>query len=526
MRENIIKTLQTNDENVTTWYSESVNNIKQAIAPYGYFKPKISSSLHYANKKWIAVFNINKGNPVIIHKINISLQGAGKFNTELQSLLNPDGLKVGEILNTSEYDKVKSHLLDTAINQGYIKAYWKYNNINIDLEHNTATIKLILDTKKRYYVGAVNFQQTKSVYSPAFLQRFTLSAPKGIFSSNQLIEYQQQLTNSQYFRNVSISADTASDNVNIPVNINVTPPPGEKYVAGLGYSTWTGPRLLAGANFRNLNDQGHYLETQLKLSPIISGASAKYFIPGNNPLTEKWVLEMNMMRFLPKNGSSSSISSSGAYHFKNETLDVNLAINYLLEKFKVDDKSNETSNLLYPSLNVSQTVMDNSIFPMQGYNINFVLKGSSQYLLSTTSFLQGELSAKYIFPVFKNTRFIARGDIGYTLVHDINELPISLRFFTGGANSIRGYKDSSIGPGKYLMDASVEIQQKIYGDWMLAAFADQGKAADHFNAPWNKSVGGGVIYISPIGPVKVYVARDISLDKKPYRLEFSFGPEF
>jgi len=528
IKENVMQKLaeEAVSNSFNTWYAASQANVQAAMAPFGYFDPQIKSQVTQVNGIKQVRFIIVKGQPVVVHSISVRVLGEGKADPIIHKAISDSPIQKNALFNSQEYEKFKSKVLETANEQGYVKSYWDDGSVRINRVHHQATIELRLQTKNRYYFSSVKFHQTKDAYAQIFLQRFSLSAPTGNFSSEKLIDYQQKLAASQYFRGVDLAPSLDINSNNIPINANVTAPPAKKYMLGLGYSTWSGPRFLSGVILRHINNVGHYVETQVKMSPVISAFSAKYYIPGHNPLTQQWIMGINAQRFLPKYGSSSSSTFLLGYNVKNDDWQTNLALNYLVEHYKIQSSNAETTALLYPSLSVSHSKADDPIYPNHAHNVSLLLRGSSKAALSSTNFIQGIFNTKYLYSVFDGTRIIAKGDIGYTVVQDVTNLPLSLRFFMGGANSIRGFRDCSIGPGKYLLLGSLELQQRIYHNWEMAVFYDQGKATNHLDSPWNKSVGIGGIYASVIGPIKLYLARDISLEKKPYRVEFSFGPEF
>lgn len=93
--------------------------------------------------------------------------------------------------------------------------------------------------------------------------------------------------------------------------------------------------------------------------------------------------------------------------------------------------------------------------------------------------------------------------MGHTSIANIGELPLSLQLFAGGVSSVRGYGYNSIGPGRNLVVASSEVQQRIIGAFYLAGLVDAGVVANnnifttsmsaqvlvlhgsHQSAPWN-----------------------------------------
>jgi len=238
------------------------------------------------------------------------------------------------------------------------------------------------------------------------------------------------------------------------------------------------------------------------------------------------VLGVNFQKFNPKNGSSRSKSLMGGYSEKWKHWTLALNLNYLWERYSVNNDPYHNSQLLYPNLNITYLKTDNIVRPSYGRYFNFMLQGASNQVISSTRFLQAEMKGKLFMSPFSFAHVIMRGDVGYTVVHDLNDLPLSMRFITGGMTSVRGFPDSSIGPGKYLGVASIEYRNHIAYDFSGAVFYDVGNATNHIGDPWNRGAGVGLIYESMLGPIKLYVARALSKRGNPRSIEFSIGPEF
>jgi Outer membrane protein len=180
------------------------------------------------------------------------------------------------------------------------------------------------------------------------------------------------------------------------------------------------------------------------------------------------------------------------------------------------------------------------VFPRFGYSIGLHLQGSAQPLLSSTSFFQTELVGKYIFSPTKYSRVIARGDLGVTSVGNIDNIPLSLQFFAGGSDSIRGYAYEELGPGRYLITSSLELQHQVIPKWYGAAFVDTGNAVNSFTNPQKDvvgpkqpnivlsdilktSVGVGVVWVSPVGPMELTFAKPVTDPGKAIRIQFTMG---
>lgn len=514
-----------NENKIRTIFQSAPDNITAAIKPFGYFKSHIESKLTHHGDSWTATFYVNAGPQLFIKKVDVVLSGPGKYNTELQNLIHHFPIKAGQRLLIDGYNKSIQLLFQTANNQGYLKAYLENKEIKIDLKKYSSVITLHLNTGKRYYFGSVTFN--KSPFADSFLQRFVNFHDNQPFSSQDLLKLQQNLGNSQYFQQVLVNPEfDKTQNDQVPIFVETTPRKSQQYKFGIGYGTFTGPRFTAESDWRRVTDTGQRFNLQLKLSPVLSGLAAKYFIPGKNPLTDQYTIGANFQQFVPKNGRSFSETLSTSYVKSVNEWQNTLSLNYLRERFMINYNPWQSSNLLYPSLSITRIKSDDLLNPHSGSAFSFNLQGSSDKLLSQINFIQSDLKGKLVMSPTERSRLIFRGDLGYTVVQDLQKLPLTLQFFAGGPSSVRGYRFDSMGPGRYLKVGSVELQHKIIGDWSAGVFYDAGIAANQFNASAQHSRGIGVIYNSIIGPIKLYVARADSSPGKPMRIDFNIGPEF
>jgi translocation and assembly module TamA len=514
-----------NIRDVQYFYQIAPREIRQALQPYGYFNPKIRGKLSHSAHGWLASFHISRGSPVRISTLDIKVFGPGKNNPALQTFLANFPLKKHDIFQSLVYEKAKADLFKIINNESYIKSTFIDNRVLINSDTFETIIIIHLHTEKRYYFGQVTFGP--SPFALAFLHRFINFTNRDPFSSERLIKLQEEMAASNYFNVINIIPGlNRIQNHQVPIHILMTVPKSQQYHVGIGYGTYTGMRLVAGAAFRRLTDTGHHFDIQLKLSTILSGLAAKYAIPGKNPLIDQWWLGANIEHFLPQNVTSDSASLFGSYETSIHDIKTNINFNYLLERYRILSAPKKFSSALYPSLNMTYINADHLLNPHSGKSFNFNLQGASASILSSSSFLQAEAKFKFIYSPFSFARIITRGDLGYTVVSDLARLPASLRFYAGGINSIRGFPDNSIGPGRYLGIASIEYQNHIIGNWYGAIFYDSGKVTNHWNSPLDKGEGIGLIYETIIGPVKIYGAKAVSKPNQPNSIEFSIGPQF
>jgi translocation and assembly module TamA len=177
---------------------------------------------------------------------------------------------------------------------------------------------------------------------------------------------------------------------------------------------------------------------------------------------------------------------------------------------------------------------DNALRPTNGARTSFELRGGSDAIGSETNVAQFIASTKWIHSLANDGRILLRGTLGVTAVDDFSVLPPSMRFFTGGDNSIRGYKFESLGPtnandqvigGSRLAVASFEYERPVKPMWSVAFFVDVGNAFSDKRIDARKSAGIGARWLSPLGPIRIDIGVPVNDPEHGPRLHVSLGPD-
>ena len=148
---------------------------------------------------------------------------------------------------------------------------------------------------------------------------------------------------------------------------------------------------------------------------------------------------------------------------------------------------------------------------------------------SDINFIVMQAQDVWIRTLYDRHRFVVRGNLGWIEADNFSKVPPDLRFFAGGDRSIRGYKYKSISPkdddGKLmgaskLATGSLEYQYNVSGKWWGAVFVDSGEAvSDIRESNFKTGAGLGVRWQSPVGPIKLDIARPIG-DKEEHGYSF------
>jgi len=513
-------------EMVTAFYEVAPAEIKKALQPFGYFRAKVTTDLSRKGGVWQAIFKIDLGRPLTITFLDVSIYGDGANNLIFKDFLKRIPLKIGSILNTEQYKAIKQQFFDLAFNNGYLYANIDKNAIRIDLQKYTAVVILHFNTGVRYKFGKTHF--ATDIFDESFLRRFLTFKEGDFYTTQQILNSQENLTNSAFFNEVNINPEPRlAYNYAVPLEVKLTPRKSKQYDFGLGYGTDTGVRALLGLEMRYLTKSGQHMKSFIKASRVQQDVEAHYLIPGKNPTTDQYDFSGAYERINQNYGDSSAFKVGAGYTtniFKNWQETIRLGLQQ--ERYNVQNKPKRNSLYLIPSYNVMHVITDDPIQPKRGSRINFNVQGAMEQLIGNSSFLQAQLDTKYMFPLTSVNIVILRGTIGYTAIKDLNSLPLSLQYFAGGTQTVRGYGYNSLGPGKDLLIGSAELRQKVIQNWYLAAFFDAGNTNDSFSMKLKRGVGVGIAWLSPVGTMELTYTKALDNPGRPGMVQFNMGPEF
>ena len=506
------------------------NTVQRASQAVGFYSAEPQITLEKTADCWLLSISVEAGDPVLITSVAISIEAdADLFASTLETL----PLREGSQLSHGDYEAAKAELSATALELGFLYARFTLARLSIDKPQLAASIELALDLGTRHRFGAINFD-TGGALSNDFVNRFVAFNEGDFYSPQKLLDLRSALNDSQYFADISITPRLDSETSDlVPIDLVMTSRPRRVYEYGAGLTTDTGPRLSGYYEDRFRNPEGHRVNATTSLSPIQRSLDADYLIPLANPTMENLRVSAGWIEENTDTFDSRSYRTSVAYTFVNRSnWRQSYFTNYRHDEFDVNGVR-ETSDLLIPGLSITKTQADSALVPNKGWQLFAQVRGASSDLLASETFVQFNLNGKWITPLGR-ARLISRFELVTTVADSIAELPVSIQTFTGGDQSIRGYDYKSIGArnaeglitgGKSLAVASAEVDFAVAEKWRLALFTDVGDAFDDFNqVNFKQSAGVGIRWISPIGPIRIDLARPIN-SGEGVRLHLSMGPD-
>lgn len=309
---------------------------------------------------------------------------------------------------------------------------------------------------------------------------------------------------------------------------------------GAGYGDWDKLRGFAQVGYVDLFGLGHSISVRGDASFKQTKAVATYKWPwflGYNLSYQTSLVYLNADK--PNYHILDYIGVTGFYKTFGDH--ITSSLNYQYERVKFSDIA--PGAVLNPEdLNKSSLASiipsavfdyrDNPFNPTKGSLHALILKYASTYFGSKVNMLKATAQTSWYFPVYKGVvaGFSARGGIASSLQSKM-DIPISERFFIGGASSLRGYSYESVAPldkfghpvgGDSMAIFNAELRFPLPYNFGLVTFLDAGNAwllnknvsvkANPGETPTVTSSGTnglrygaglGIRYQTPVGPLRL-----------------------
>src|SRR5215813_5269506 len=543
-----------------TWYTKNDQYSKQklegdleSLRSYylnqGYLEFTIDStqvSISPDRKDVYLVINVTEGDKFIVSDVKL----AGELllpEAELRKLVK---LKKGDVFSREKLTESTKLIVDRLGNEGY--AFANVNPVpDIDREKKQVAFTLYVDPGRRVYVRRINISGNTTTRDEV-IRREIRQLEGGWYSTEKLKRSKVRIDKLGFFSEVNV------DTVNVPgstdevdVEVKVVERPTGNLLFGIGYSTAEKIILSGSVSQSNLFGSGNALSLQVN-----SGSVNKvYALSYTNPyFTEDGVsLGWDIYK---RNVDATSLS--GVSPYKTSTIGTGLrsgvpvteydTINYGLavERTNVEtfvgspqeyidfvhDFGN-TNTALILTAGWSRDGRDSAIYTTSGLlqRLNLELAVPPADL----EYYRATYRADYWIPIGRENTLQLSGQIGYADGYGGKPLPFYKNYYIGGIGSVRGYETSAIGPkdslgnalgGQSMLVANAEYYFPMPGlekdkSVRLSVFTDAGlvsgtpgpnpPATPTFDfSEIRYSVGLGLSWFSPVGPIKISVAKAIN----------------
>jgi len=558
---------------VGTFKDEALEKDTERIAAYyfsqGFLQANVlTPEVEFKGKKVYVHFTIEEGNRFTIS----SLDFQGDMVYEKDFLLSKVKSTPGAIFNGQLLNDDLIALKALYSSQGF--AFADITPLT-DLEAGEKTVGVMFNIKKgdKIYIEKINISGNTKTRDNVIRREVTL-LEGDIYDSNAIDRSRQNINKLGFFEDVLLNTEPGSVPDQVDLSVEVKERPTGSFSIGAGYSSVDNIMGMFSISQNNLGGRGQ----QLTFMAQIGGSSTYY----NISFTEPW------FRDRPQSVGFDLFKIEREYDdFDRDSTGFNLRtsmpfrdwdftrmhLTYRLESIDIDVTENEgevpvsiwnqqgtnsVSSIIGALVKDSR---DDNWAPRQGvYNSASIelagMGGDSRFITAIAT------AAKY-FPVLEECSFMIRGTIGQIFPYFGEGVPLSEKFFLGGMNSLRGFEARSVGPyekrnrpgpgdpgfdpdnpkddkydvvgGKKQLYFNVEYMFPLMKSAGVRGmvFFDTGNAyasSEGFFSDMRNSVGVGVNWYSPFGPLKVIWGYNLSPDDKlnedSSNFEFSMGGSF
>ncbi|BCH62805.1 outer membrane protein assembly factor BamA [Agrobacterium vitis] len=541
--------------------------LRQFYYNHGYADFRITSSdasLNEQTNEYTVNITVDEGQRYKFSDINVESSVEGVDPTELKGLVTTSP---GGVYSAREIQKSMEAIQQRVSAKGYPFARVVPRG-NRDMGNGTIGVTYMVDQGERAYVERIEVKGNTRTRDYVIRREFDISEGDA-FNQEVITRAKRRLEALGYFSSVNITTAQGSAPDRVIIVVNVEDQSTGSFGIGAGYSVGgDGLILEASVEEKNFLGRGQYIR-------IAAGAGTDDSQTYNLSFTEPYFLGYRLAVGFDLFKSSTSSNDYYDYNEQGGTLRVTAPITedlattfrytYKQIKYKgVDDWTTSLSQPYQDLINgspwvvssVSQTLtyntLDDKNLPHEGIYATFThefagLGGDSEYYK-----LYGKAR---IFKSLSDEQDII-GSLSFGAGHVMatgDNLNVFDQFQIGG-KEIRGFENNGIGVrmpnrnddslgGTTYFTASAEASMPIPGvpqdaGFRIAIFSDAGTlygndvknsgGAQGEDMAWRASVGAGIVWASPFGPLRFDYAQPILKEDydKVQQFRFSIANQF
>lgn len=534
--------------------SADLEQLRSQYLNTGYLNFSVDStqvSITPDKKDIFITINVNEGNQYTLTDIKL----AGNFEVPEQELRDLLVIEVGEIFSRSQVVASSSRISNRLGADGY--AFARVNPIpDVDEENNTVALTFFIDPGKRVYVRRVNVVGNQFSRDEVF-RRELRQMEGGWYSQSGIEASRRRIQRLAFVEAVEI------DTVQIPgeddvvdINIAVSERLAGSFSIGAGFSDSQGPVVTTSVSQDNFLGSGKEVSFRINTSRVNTVYDFSYSDPY---YTIDGVSRGFGFSYISTDAEEADISDFDSDQFS-------LRANYGIPLTEVDRVSvvgDVRTTQITTSSNSSDEVvgfLDDNGDDFLNFNLTGIYSHDSrnrrtfgtkglfhrarfEFTVPSSDLEYYKVSHEHIwlYPLNDTFTLSTRSEIGYgDSFGSTTDLPFFEKFRAGGSDTVRGFRDNTLGPqdseddafgGNFLTTAGVEIYFPIPSladpsRFRLGIFADIGNVFEEYDdfetSELRGSAGLEINLITGLGGVTLSFASPFNDDEDDETEPFQF----
>ncbi|MDN2566103.1 autotransporter assembly complex protein TamA [Aquibium sp. A9E412] len=419
--------------------------------------------------------------------------------------------------------------------QGHAKAEVAGRDVTADHRDDTVDAVVTVAPGRRAVYGPVSVRGTERM-DPGFVAYMTGLQPGVEYDPDSMQKAANRLARLDVFRAARlVEADEIGADGTLPITVVVQERLPRRFGVGGTFSTVDGLGLEAYWLHRNLFGRAERLRVEGRVGGIGKTFDPTAFTyrlgaiftkPGiYTPDTDFVASVFGEREVLESYTRTGVTGEAGFKHDFNDALSGRLMATGGYARFEDDLGTREfTTAGLSGALTFDSR--DDPADATQGFFVEAVAEPFYEFNYGN-AILRGTIEGRTYYGFGEDDRVVAAGRLKFGTLYGAPtaETPPDKLFFAGGGGSVRGYAYRNIGVpvpggvvgGHSLIEGSAELRVRVTDTIGVVGFADAGYVGDDpipdFSQDLRVGVGGGVRYLTGLGPIRLDVA--VPLDRRP-----------
>lgn len=522
-----------------------IDNLIKTLHALAYYSAKIELSIDTATQPTIVNFKVDTGPIYPLVDFKIHNVGTTEASFPFEAIVLTDlGIKLGAPAYPKQILVAEELLLKSAADKGFPQFSIVNREVIADLEKNELSVILYVDSGVHAYFGQTTISGHSTV-KEEFLRKKIAWQEGSSFNIQDIAKTQEALEKSGLFSSATISyLPPRPGEVGVPIEVQLIEAKQRSIAAGLSYTTQRGVGLGMEWEHRNMFGMGQRLNASTNIWEKSQEAKFSYLLPDFGQVDQNLIWQGALEHEVMKGYTESSLSLQGIIERKvSNQLKISYGLGYKSIMTTHSD-NNGSFHLLRMPLQLRWSTANSLLDPTTGHSVNLKITPTAQIVSPHFIYCPTTLTGSYYHPLTEDQRvvFAIKGSVGSIMGAPRHEIPPSERFYAGGENSLRGYCYQTVSPldsegkpigGRSLMTLSLETRFRLTDTIGLVGFYDVGNVYNspvpQFNHKQLQSVGVGVRYHTPVGPIRVDLA--VPLDRRKnldnsFQIYMSIGQSF
>ncbi|MFW9615610.1 outer membrane protein assembly factor BamA [Aquabacterium sp.] len=552
-----------------TWYTKSdqyarsklnadLETLKSYYLNRGYLEFKIESAqvAISPDKQDISIaINVSEGPRYVVTGVKLEGDYLGKEGAFRQLV----SIKPGEAYRADTVAATIKAFTERFAAFGYAFARVDFRP-ELDREKGQAVAVLVAQPQRRVYVRRVNVAGNSRTRDEVIRREFR-QFEAAWYDGQKIKLSRDRVDRLGYFKQVNIdTVEVPGTADQVDLTITVEEKPTGNLMLGAGFSSAEKFTLTGSIKQDNVFGTGNYLGVEVNTSKynrtIVVSTVDPYFTDAG--VSRSYDVFYRTSRPLSTQGGDYKIVTPGAAvrfgvpFTEYDTVffgagveqteikgDVGLPVSYRRHR----DIFGEQSLSVPLTVGWARDARDSTIAPTQGryqrVNLEVGAAGDTRYV-------RGDYQAQQYLPLTNRFTIGLNGEVGYGRGLAGKPYPVFKNFYAGGLGTVRGFEQSSLGPvdieGAYVGgNRRINLNAELYvpfpgagNDRTLRMFgyADAGNVWGEDEklklSDMRASVGFGISWVSPVGPLKLSYGKPIRYkdQDKIQKLQFQIGTAF